>query len=137
MALEAEVSVPTTAKTLYTCPMHPQIEQDHAGKCPICGMAVEPKNITAADEEETTEPDDMTRRFWIGGECLTKSPLHLLPVPSPKNGPDCFTVLSTVGKNFAAKLRNSAQRRANPKSRKHLASAMVRKPVKTHAKTLP
>lgn len=23
---------------LYTCPMHPQISQDHPGKCPLCGM---------------------------------------------------------------------------------------------------
>ena len=27
---------------LYTCPMHPEIEQDHPGVCPKCGMALEP-----------------------------------------------------------------------------------------------
>ena len=26
------------AKSLYHCPMHPQIIQDHPGTCPICGM---------------------------------------------------------------------------------------------------
>ncbi len=25
----------------YTCPMHPEIEQDHPGSCPKCGMALE------------------------------------------------------------------------------------------------
>jgi hypothetical protein len=45
------------------------------------------------------------------------------------------TVFSTVEQNFAAKPRNSAQRGANPKLLRHLPSAMVRKPVKTHAKT--
>ncbi|ABZ95991.1 Membrane-fusion protein [Leptospira biflexa serovar Patoc strain 'Patoc 1 (Ames)'] len=25
-------------KEVYTCPMHPQIEMDHPGECPICGM---------------------------------------------------------------------------------------------------
>jgi Cu+-exporting ATPase len=25
----------------YTCPMHPEIHQDHAGNCPKCGMALE------------------------------------------------------------------------------------------------
>ena len=25
-------------KRIYTCPMHPQIRQDHPGKCPICAM---------------------------------------------------------------------------------------------------
>ncbi|MBD3815966.1 MAG: hypothetical protein IE913_05850, partial [Halothiobacillus sp.] len=24
--------------TKYTCPMHPQIIEDHPGTCPICGM---------------------------------------------------------------------------------------------------
>ncbi len=33
----------TAAKTVqYTCPMHPEIVQDHPGDCPICGMALEP-----------------------------------------------------------------------------------------------
>jgi len=27
---------------LYTCPMHPEIEQDHPGDCPKCGMALVP-----------------------------------------------------------------------------------------------
>src|SRR6516165_166737 len=27
---------------IYTCPMHPQIRQDHRGLCPICGMTLEP-----------------------------------------------------------------------------------------------
>lgn len=26
----------------YTCPMHPQIVQDSPGKCPLCGMTLEP-----------------------------------------------------------------------------------------------
>ena len=51
---------------IYTCPMHPQIEQDKPGNCPICGMALEPKNIVAGGEEDNAELRDMTRRFWIG-----------------------------------------------------------------------
>jgi Cu+-exporting ATPase len=55
------------AATIYTCPMHPQIEQDHPGACPICGMALEPKMISAgAQEEANSELRNMTRRFWIG-----------------------------------------------------------------------
>ena len=54
--------------TIYTCPMHPQIEQDHPGACPICGMALEPKTATVGgDEHEHGELNDMTRRLWIGG----------------------------------------------------------------------
>jgi Cu+-exporting ATPase len=51
---------------IYTCPMHPQIEQDHPGNCPICGMTLEPKDIVPESEEENAELRDMTRRFWIG-----------------------------------------------------------------------
>ena len=47
----------------YTCPMHPQIKQNHPGSCPICGMALEP--ITVLADENSDEQRDMSRRFWI------------------------------------------------------------------------
>ncbi len=61
--------VPASGNTMYTCPMHPEVQQDHPGDCPKCGMALEPMAVTAGtgmDEEENAELDDMTRRFWIG-----------------------------------------------------------------------
>tara|TARA_R110002124_G_scaffold267777_3_gene435153 strand:- start:19602 stop:21971 length:2370 start_codon:yes stop_codon:yes gene_type:complete len=56
---------PGASGTIYTCPMHPQIRQDHTGNCPICGMTLEPEMPTA---ESGTSPElaDMTRRFWFG-----------------------------------------------------------------------
>jgi len=48
----------------YTCPMHPQIVRDAPGSCPLCGMALEPMT-PAADEGDSAELKDMTRRFWI------------------------------------------------------------------------
>jgi Cu+-exporting ATPase len=42
----------TTAETKeesspsYTCPMHPEVEQEAPGGCPECGMALEPKQLT-------------------------------------------------------------------------------------------
>ena len=51
---------------IYTCPMHPQIERDQPGNCPICGMALELKTIVAGEPEENAELHDMTHRFWIG-----------------------------------------------------------------------
>ncbi len=54
-------------KGLYTCPMHPEIEKDHAGDCPKCGMALEPKTITSGSVSgENTELHDMTKRFSVG-----------------------------------------------------------------------
>jgi Cu+-exporting ATPase len=43
--IEAETSKPQEAvneSTTYTCPMHPEVRQDHPGSCPKCGMALEP-----------------------------------------------------------------------------------------------
>ena len=58
-------AVPDTPEgTIWTCPMHPQIRQDHPGSCPICGMALEPLEPTA-EEGPNAELIDMTRRFWI------------------------------------------------------------------------
>ncbi len=54
-------------KTIYTCPMHPEVQQDHPGPCPKCDMALEPQSVTAStDGEENVELRDMTKRFWIG-----------------------------------------------------------------------
>jgi P-type Cu+ transporter len=50
---------------IYTCPMHPEIEQVGPGDCPICGMALEPKVASADDGGPSEELRDMTRRFWI------------------------------------------------------------------------
>jgi P-type Cu+ transporter len=51
------------AGTVYTCPMHPEIRQDHPGNCPKCGMSLEPE-LPALDEEENPELVDFKRRFW-------------------------------------------------------------------------
>ena len=45
--------------------MHPEIVRTEAGSCPICGMALEPRTVSAA-REENPELRDMTRRFWVG-----------------------------------------------------------------------
>ncbi len=31
------------AGTVYTCPMHPHVQQSGPGKCPVCGMNLVPK----------------------------------------------------------------------------------------------
>ena len=54
--------------------MHPEIKQVGPGSCPICGMALEPMHATM--EEDTTELDDMTRRFWFS--LVLSQPLLLL-----------------------------------------------------------
>jgi Cu+-exporting ATPase len=65
MALEPAAPVVPAARTEWVCPMHPQIVRSEPGTCPICGMALEPRTVTA-DEAINPELADMTRRFWIG-----------------------------------------------------------------------
>jgi Cu+-exporting ATPase len=55
----------TTTRT-YTCPMHPEVEQQGPGSCPKCGMALEPQTITLEAEEDTSEYQDMRKRFVFG-----------------------------------------------------------------------
>jgi Cu+-exporting ATPase len=45
--------------------MHPEVRQVGPGSCPICGMALEPVDVTA-EAAPNPELADMTRRFWIG-----------------------------------------------------------------------
>jgi Cu+-exporting ATPase len=59
----------------YTCPMHPEIVRSGPGSCPICGMALEPRHVTA--EEDNSELRDMSRRFAISA-ALTAPLLALM-----------------------------------------------------------
>jgi P-type Cu+ transporter len=47
---------------MYTCPMHPEVRQDHPGSCPKCGMALEPEMPSL--DEENPELEDFRRRFF-------------------------------------------------------------------------
>ena len=50
------------AGTTYTCPMHPEVQQDHPGNCPKCGMSLEA--VIPLDEEDNSELIDFQHRFW-------------------------------------------------------------------------
>lgn len=55
---------PAPVGTTYTCPMHPEIRQDHPGNCPKCGMSLEPEMPTLGDGENH-EYLDFRHRFWL------------------------------------------------------------------------
>jgi Cu+-exporting ATPase len=48
----------------YVCPMCPEVLETEPVPCPVCGMALEPRVVTAA-VEANPELDDMTRRFRV------------------------------------------------------------------------
>ena len=64
-ALEAVSAAAITLEgsTIFTCPMHPEIRQDHPGNCPKCGMTLEPEMPTL-EEEANPELVSFSRRFW-------------------------------------------------------------------------
>jgi Cu+-exporting ATPase len=62
---QGERAMAAAPGAVWTCPMHPEIRQDHQGACPICGMALEPETVSA-DSGPNVELIDMSRRFWIG-----------------------------------------------------------------------
>ena len=53
----------TPAGSVYTCPMHPEIRQDHPGSCPKCGMTLEPI-LPELEADDNPELRDFQRRFW-------------------------------------------------------------------------
>ena len=61
---EPRAEAPVAPGTIYTCPMDPEVRQVGPGACPICGMALEPAEITA-DAGPNVELADMTRRTWL------------------------------------------------------------------------
>lgn len=56
---------PAAPGAIYTCPMHPEVRQQGPGDCPICGMGLEPEQVSL-DDAPSEELRDMTLRFWIG-----------------------------------------------------------------------
>jgi Cu2+-exporting ATPase len=51
-------------KTMYTCPMHPEIKKDGPGSCPKCGMDLVPEKGVETSEEEMAYKK-MAKKFWI------------------------------------------------------------------------
>jgi Cu+-exporting ATPase len=49
---------------IYVCPMHPEIRQKGPGNCPICGMALEPEEVSL-EQDVNPELVDFTRRLKV------------------------------------------------------------------------
>jgi P-type Cu+ transporter len=49
---------------IYTCPMHPEVQQGGPGDCPLCGMALEPM-MPSLEDDGARELQAMRRRLWI------------------------------------------------------------------------
>ena len=77
----------SNANAIYTCPMHPEVEQKGPGSCPLCGMALEPLH-PSLEEPEDSEYLDLLHRFKVSA--ALSAPLlalgmggeRLLPFPA-------------------------------------------------------
>jgi len=84
--------------TVFTCPMHPEVEQVGSGDCPKCGMALEPMGVPAL----------ATRTEWT-------CPMHLEIVQDqPGDCPKCGMALEaqtiTVEEDDNSELRDMTRR---------------------------
>ncbi len=61
-----EEKVTLAKSAVYTCPMHPEVRQDHPGDCPKCGMHLEPLNATGEGNEDQKEIHSLSQKFWTG-----------------------------------------------------------------------
>ena len=57
---EQEIAV---SKTLYTCPMHPEVIKEEFGSCPICGMDLVP--MKPSDSEDKKTYNDLVKKMKI------------------------------------------------------------------------
>lgn len=90
-----EDEVVVSDNVIYTCPMHPEIEQNKPGDCPKCGMALESKTVTS--EVDDTELKEMTKKLIIStifaipllivsmGDLIPGAPISKLFSPFVKN----------------------------------------------------
>ena len=51
------------AKTMYTCPMHPEVVQDGPGSCPICGMDLVPMEPNNSEDQRTYK--DLVKKMKV------------------------------------------------------------------------
>jgi Cu+-exporting ATPase len=89
---------PQALRTVFTCPMHPEIERDRPGDCPICGMALEPKESLTAEDRSDDEAKLLGRRFWAG--VFLTIPVVLLALGGMVPGVSFTRFLATAVSNW-------------------------------------
>ena len=85
-----EPAEPPPPGARYVCPMDPEVEQDHPGACPKCGMALEPDVPLAQTRVEYTCPmhpeivRDQPGSCPICGMALEPRRVEVIDAPNPE-----------------------------------------------------
>ncbi|MFI2742965.1 heavy metal translocating P-type ATPase [Zhouia sp. PK063] len=95
MDLVEQASLKPTA-TMYTCPMHPEIEEDSPGACPICGMDLVPKEPEATSEDKTYKK--LLRKFWIA--LAFTLPIFLISMSDMISNNPIYNIMSLKNWNY-------------------------------------
>jgi len=85
-----------SGNAIYTCPMHPEVRQNHPGDCPKCGMHLEPLKVTAG-LENNDELKNMSRRFWISAALTVPFLVWMLNEVIPSHPFQSFLPMKGMG----------------------------------------
>lgn len=90
-------ATPLDSKAIYTCPMHPEIQQVGPGSCPKCGMALEPMEPSLEDGPNP-ELIDFTKRFKISA--IFSIPLLLATMSEMIPGYEAYRIFPAGSYNW-------------------------------------
>ncbi|MFZ3231516.1 MAG: heavy metal translocating P-type ATPase [Pseudobdellovibrio sp.] len=94
---KSSAKINTHTDAIYTCPMHPEIKQKGPGSCPLCGMALEPLEVTL-NEAPNHELLDMNKRFWFS--LFFSVPLIILAMLEMTPGINLHSFLEKISMNW-------------------------------------
>ncbi len=93
---EAVIEKPKT--NTYTCPMHPEIEQEGPGSCPICGMDLVPKMPVEDSDEEPSTYQRLLKKLWIA--IAFTLPIFIIAMSEMIPGNPLYDILSPSAWNW-------------------------------------
>jgi len=75
-AAKARKAAAVPADAVHICPMHPEVKQVGPGSCPLCGMALEPLEVSLDDDAPNPELVDFSKR--LKASAIFTVPLFIL-----------------------------------------------------------